>query len=206
MTPLLYRSLTLSVGTEPRIASCNHGPKTPITYLSFPLRTCISSAVSAVCPRSARSHFLHLNVVQSHYYHSTLLNMTTQKQPQNPMTLQKGPQPKSTNDVEVAEAMPSASTNPDSSSTLSTATISHTSPHSYLSLTSAISLSNSIYHTTSVPHFTATTLALSESDIPAAWAPKNLDIEQHQHALFLVYISLVFVLTILGIIGTGCWR
>lgn len=55
-------------------------------------------------------------------------------------------------------------------------------------------------------HPTRVGTVVAESEIPDAWAPKNLEKEKQMGELFIGCMSLVFVLTLAGIIGVGCWE
>jgi hypothetical protein len=55
-------------------------------------------------------------------------------------------------------------------------------------------------------HVTRVGTVVTESEIPNAWAPKSLDVERVQQATFLGCVGLVFVVTMIGIIGIGWLR
>ncbi|KAH5372649.1 hypothetical protein HBI49_064870 [Parastagonospora nodorum] len=55
-------------------------------------------------------------------------------------------------------------------------------------------------------HPTRVGTVVAESEIPDAWAAKNLDKTKQMNELFIGCMSLVFVLTLAGIIGVGCWE
>lgn len=47
---------------------------------------------------------------------------------------------------------------------------------------------------------------VSEADVPKEWGPKFLDVEKARADRFMGYMVLVFVVTMVGIIGIGWWR
>jgi hypothetical protein len=55
-------------------------------------------------------------------------------------------------------------------------------------------------------HITQIGTVVSESEIPKAWAPKFLDVEKAQLNVFLGCAALLFIVTIVGIVGTGMVR
>jgi hypothetical protein len=55
-------------------------------------------------------------------------------------------------------------------------------------------------------HITQVGTVVSGSEIPKAWAPKFLDVEKAKLDIFLGCAALVFVVTIVGIVGSGLVR
>ncbi|KAH8728812.1 hypothetical protein GQ44DRAFT_33618 [Phaeosphaeriaceae sp. PMI808] len=73
-----------------------------------------------------------------------------------------------------------------------------TTPSTLASSSSSLSLSRSWpYHTTQ---------ALSETQVPKEWGPKDLDVETGRQVMFLLGAFAVFVITMVLIIGAGVWK
>jgi hypothetical protein len=89
------------------------------------------------------------------------------------------------------------------------------SPFSLPQLSSNASITSVATSTSSSPtlsasskhwHITQIGTVVSESETPKAWAPKFLDVEKVQLNVFLGCVALLFIVTIIGIIGTGMVR
>jgi len=157
--------------------------------------------------------------------------MTLHQPAENGAMFEKLPRGEVENSVEEVDPpqTSSPSLNPDESSTpftsflTSTISLSHqsddptsapdstqsNSPSATSAFTSSIKssirpsqspFSSHIWHPTRVG------TVVAESEIPDAWAPKKLDKEKQMGELFIGCMSLVFVLTLAGIIGVGCWE
>jgi hypothetical protein len=92
-----------------------------------------------------------------------------------------------------------ATTTPSSSQVLSNSSISSIGA-STGSLPPKTSISGHQWHPTKVG------TVVSETEIPEAWGPKFLDAERARQERFLGGMALIFVVTILGIVGIGWWR
>lgn len=104
-----------------------------------------------------------------------------------------------------------------------TATISHSTQSQDLTLETKptkpvpVSLNSSIEPSTGpsfltpsssshIWHPTRVGTVVSESEIPAAWGAKDLEVEAARTKTFLGCIALIFVLFLMVIIGAGCWK
>jgi hypothetical protein len=55
-------------------------------------------------------------------------------------------------------------------------------------------------------HPTQVGTVLSETGVPYEWGPKDLETDKRRAQIFVSCISLIFVFTLMIIIGEGCWR